>query len=64
MQGRHLDEILSEKVPSGQLRESTQINVEVKKYPVLQIAHYDNCLHCAQLLIIGHFSQIFVERSA
>ncbi len=52
----------SEKVPSGQLW--TQENDGVKKKPELQTAHSETCLHCEQLLKVGHFSQIFVVRSA
>jgi hypothetical protein len=55
---------MSAKVPSGQLIESTQEKVCVKKNPEIQIAHSETCLHCAQLFMAGHFSQILVVRSA
>ena len=41
-----------------------QENDGVKKKPELQTAHSETFLHCAQLLKVGHFSQIFVVRSA
>ena len=41
-----------------------QENDSVKKKPELQTAHSETCLHCAQLLKVGHNTQIFVVRSA
>jgi hypothetical protein len=64
LQFKHLAVLLSPKEPFGQLKGSKQEKVCVKKNPELQIAHSETCLHCAQLFIAGHFSQILVVISA